>query len=390
MSSPDTPFPAPTPADGSLEEELRRILAEEIGAGAAPSAVAAVDVGGRPSGPVAVGAAVAFGDGGAALAPADRVPAGPETLYDLASVTKIVSTVAALALVADGVLDLDEPVGRHLPTFRHGDRAPITLRHLLTHTSGLPGTWEGWRTLPAGTDRAGRLEDLLSIPLASAPGTEFTYSCVGFNTAMALAEHATGREWAELVEEKVLAPLRRLDPRTAALTYRPRRENSAATEYQPETGRGVVRGEVHDESAWFLGGAVANAGLFGTAEAVLGLGNVLRDRPGALLPSELADGLWNDQMPRMLGAQRASDPEIGWHALGLRIGQPDWMGTDGLQARGHNGFTGTSLIMDRTRSVTVVLLTNRVHPHRLHNAMGPFRVRVTDAAYTRAAREVTA
>jgi CubicO group peptidase (beta-lactamase class C family) len=163
LSSPETPFPSPH-ADDSLEEELRRILTEEVGAGAAPSAVAAVDVGGRVTGPVAVGTAVAFGDGGAALAPGDRVPAHAETVYDLASVTKIVSTVAALALVADGVLDLDEPVGRHLPTFRHGDRAAITLRHLLTHTSGLPGTWEGWRTLPAGTDRAGRLEDLLSIP----------------------------------------------------------------------------------------------------------------------------------------------------------------------------------------------------------------------------------
>ncbi|MHA7263453.1 serine hydrolase domain-containing protein [Arthrobacter sp. TMN-37] len=391
MSSPETlPYALPAGAEGSLREELLRILTEEVAADAAPSAVAAVDVGGRTTGPVAVGNAVAFGDAGAALPPGDCVPARAETLYDLASVSKIVSTVALLALVADGVLDLDEPAGRHLPSFRHGPRAEVTLRHLLTHTSGLPGTWEGWRTLPAATDRADRLGDLLAVPLEAEPGTGFTYSCVGFNTAMALAERASGRGWADLVEAKVLAPLRSLDPRTAPLTYTPRREDCAATEYQPGTGRGMVRGEVHDESAWFLGGAVANAGLFGTAEAVLGLGNVLRDRPEALLPPALADGLWNDQLPRMLGPQRAAHPDPGWHALGLRIGQPDWMGTHAAAARGHNGFTGTSLVMDRTRSVTVVLLANRVHPDRLTNAMGPFRVRVADAAYATTEGKATA
>jgi CubicO group peptidase (beta-lactamase class C family) len=362
---------------------LRRIFAEEMAGGASPSAVVAVDVGGVVTGPIAAGSAVAFGGGGAALPAEDRVPARVDTVYDLASVSKIVSTLAMLSLVTDGLLALDEPVGSRLPAFAQGERLAVTLRHLLTHTAGLPGTWEGWRTLPAGTGRARLLEDLLAVPLITAPGTAFAYSCVGYNTAMALAETVTGQRWADLVEERVLGPLRTLDPRTASLTFTPRPGDCAATEYQP--GRGMVRGAVHDETAWSLGGAVANAGLFGTAEAVLGLGNLLRDNPGALLPASLAEQLWNDRLPGLLGPGRAAEVGFG-HGLGLRIGQLDWMGRSGTAARGHNGFTGPSLLMDRDRSVTVVLLANRVHPSREPNLMGPFRARIAEAAYAHAAR----
>jgi CubicO group peptidase (beta-lactamase class C family) len=291
-----------------------------------------------------------------------------------------------LSLVSDGLLALDEPVGAHLPAFAQGERSAVTLRHLLTHTAGLPGTWEGWRTLPAGTGRARLLEDLLAVPLITAPGTAFAYSCVGYNTAMALAEAVTGQRWADLVEERVLGPLRILDPRTAPLTYAPRPEDCAATEYQPELARGMVRGTVHDETAWRLGGGAANAGLFGTAEAVLGLGNVLRDNPGALVSASLAEQLWNDRLPGLLGPRHAAEVGFG-HGLGLRIGQVEWMGSSGTAARGHNGFTGPSLLMDRDRSVTVVLLANRVHPSRDSNTMGPFRSRIADAVCAWADRE---
>ncbi|WP_247828195.1 serine hydrolase domain-containing protein [Arthrobacter antioxidans] len=356
--------------------------------GVAPSAVAAVDIAGQLFGPIAAGAAVAFGPDKSPLSANERVTAQAETVYDLASVTKVVSALTLLALVGEGVLDLDRPIGAHLPSFRVGERSSITLRHLLTHTSGLPGTWDGWRTVPARPGRDALLADILSLPLAATPGTAFAYSCVGFTVAMALAEEATGQPWPELVTAKVLDPLAALDPRAASLTFGPDRSACAATELQvvPVCGsvRGMVRGEVHDETAWALGGAVANAGLFGTASAVLALGTVLRDRAEALVPEALAVELWQDQLPRILGSHRG--PGFG-HGLGLRIGQREWMGAHGRTARGHNGFAGTSLLMDRDRGVVVVLLTNRVHPSREHNAMAGFRSALADAVFAAAPDE---
>lgn len=360
------------PALVQLHDELQHLLASAVEAGTTPSAVCAVAVDGERLPVIAAGDAVRFGDDGAELRPEQRVRAHAGTFYDLASVTKMFTAVTALALVDDGVLALDEPVAA---------KGDFTLRQLLTHTSGLPSIWQGWRSpLAAGLpfDRAALLADLLATELAHRPATSFEYSCAGYNTIMAVAEQATGRTWPELVTEHVLARL----PGAGGgeLTFFPEPGSSAATEHQPEHGRGMIRGTVHDEAAWSLGGASGNAGMFGTASGLLGFGESLRSGlPGILSPG-LATAMWTDQLPAVLGdSLPTSGAEYG-HGLGVRIGQAAWMGSVG--ARGHNGFTGTSLLVDREAGVSVVLLSNRVHPRRESSDVGGLRLAVSRTVYS--------
>ncbi|NJC21557.1 CubicO group peptidase (beta-lactamase class C family) [Arthrobacter pigmenti] len=367
-----------------IDADLRRIVETAVHSRVTPSAVLAYSVRGTQAGPAAFGDAVAYDDDAAPLPAGQRVPATTDTVYDLASVTKIFTAVTALRLVDDGVLALDEPVRQVLPGFTGEGKALVTLRHLLTHTSGLPGVWEGWQRMPSA-GRGDLLEDLLATPLAAPAGTAFNYSCVGFNTVLALAETAAGTSWADLVDRIVLQRLRALDARTATLTYSPDAAACAATECQPELGRGAVRGVVHDESACALGGSAGNAGLFGTAEGLLAFGEILRTDTASLLSDPLAQEFWSDQLPWVLGDNlEQGGPGYG-HGLGLRIGQLDWMGSSGISARGHNGFTGTSLLVDRDASLTVVLLTNRVHPSRTLSEMAPLRSAVADTVYAAAA-----
>ncbi len=374
----------------NLQSRLKDILEQAVADGITPSAVCAVALGGAESQPVIfVGDAVRFGADGTELPPAERTVASADTVYDLASVTKIFTAITALTLVDDGLLALDVPVAGWLPAYRDGaDKATVTLRQLLTHTAGLPPIWEGWRqplrsSLAAGggsatatpvLDRSALIDDLLSTPLATLPGASFAYSCVGYNTVMALAESATARPWSELVNARVLAPLG-----IPELTFTPFTGSCAATEYQPENGRGMIRGVVHDESAWSLGGAAGNAGLFGTAAALLNFGERLRAGLPGVLSESLHTEMWTDQLSRELRAV-PHGPGYG-HGLGLRIGQKPWMGKRGTEARGHNGFTGTSLLMDREQGISVVLLTNRVHPSRDLTDVVALRTAVSDAVY---------
>jgi CubicO group peptidase (beta-lactamase class C family) len=361
-----------------LGAELQDLLSSAVAAGVTPSAVCAVAVGGERLPVVTAGDAVRFGNDGVELLPGQRTAAHAGTFYDLASVTKVFTAVTALALVDDGVLALDRPVADTLPGWAAGAKATVTLRHLLTHTSGLPGIWQGWRAPRAAGlpfDRPALIEDLLATELAHLPATYFEYSCAGFNTVMALAEAATGRPWPDLVAGHLLARL----PSDAGLTYVPDPWACAATEYQPEHGRGMVRGIVHDEAAWSLGGASGNAGMFGTASGLLCFGEALRTGLAGILSPGLAEAMWTEQLPSVLGgALPTSGAEYG-HGLGLRIGQRTWMGS--AQARGHNGFTGTSLLVDRGAGVSVALLSNRVHPRRESADVGALRLAVSRAVY---------
>lgn len=376
-----------------LTRQLQELLDDAVGQGMTPSAVCAASLDGEALPALSAGLALRFGADGVPLPAAEQVPADPQTWYDLASVTKPFSAVAVLALVRDGLLDLDEPVTARLSAFaapyrgsEAGSRGSeagkqrVTLRHLLTHTSGLPGTWDGWREpLP---DRQTALASLLSVPLVSEPGTGFSYSCVGYNTAMALAESVTGMAWQTLVEHLVLEPL----ALGGDITFQPDPGHCAATECGTADGRALIRGEVHDESAYALGGAAANAGLFGTASGVLRFAEALRGGIPALLPGPLADLLWEDQLDGLMGsAAGAARTGVGYgQSVGLRIGQLGWMGGEAADARGHNGFTGTSFLTDRQRRLSVVLLTNRVHPTRDGTDASPLRKAVSEAVYTAA------
>lgn len=374
--------------ESGLLHRLRQLLESAAANGDTPSAVCAVAVDGKALEPVAAGDSVRYGNDGGLLAPPARVAAAAETVYDLASITKIFTALTCLVLVQEGLLDLDAPVSRTLEAYRGDpDREALTLRHLLTHTSGLPPTWSGWRGRPfpqappgvRSPQRRELLDDLLNTGLLHRPGRSFAYSCVGYNTAMAVAETAAGTPWPDLLTSRVLDPLGIPD-----LTFAPDPDRCAATEFCPELGRGTVRGQVHDESAFVVGGAAGNAGLFGTASALLAFGERLRAGFPELLPEAAAQEMWTNQLPALMGpaAAGAAQEASGYgQGLGLRIGQTGWMGLPAAQARGHNGFTGTSLLTDRGRRVTVVLLTNRVHPSRTSSDISRLRPLVNETVY---------
>ncbi|MDR2253053.1 MAG: serine hydrolase [Bifidobacteriaceae bacterium] len=295
---------------------------------------------------------------GASLAPGYRRSVTTNTVFDLASITKVYVALALAELVHQSGESIDAPVGRFLDVAEPTGR--VTLAQLLNHTSGLPATWSGWQ---AESGREQYWEDLLALVPESRPGARFAYSCPGYILAGAVAEKIAGVGLDRVVSQVLLEPmgLRRtaFNPPTDWPT--------AATEDSPDPSwapRGMIRGQVHDEAAWALGGVAGNAGLFATGQDVLALAELIR-----------ADGVWGTERvisrrvvemartDRLTGPLRAA---AGFgQGLGLRIADPTWMGPlAGDQAAGHTGFTGTAMMIDQVKGLTWVLLTNAVHPRR--------------------------
>lgn len=280
-------------------------------------------------------------------------PVGPETLFDMASVTKVVTALTAATLIADGSLDLEDRAADLLDPVLVPD-ARITVRHLLTHTAGLPPTMPLWRIVDT---REKRLAEIGRAELAAAPGTAHAYSCIGFILLGEILARLGGKDLPALADERVLGPAGAT--RAAWWPDAQARARAAATEFQEDPPRGLVRGAVHDETAWALGG-VGNAGLFATLDDALAIARVLAGTaPGPRLPEDLRREIGRDQLtlPATTGAP--------WRqGLGVRIGQelPDGSLAPGVL--GHPGFTGTALWADPATGAVAALLTNRVHPRR--------------------------
>lgn len=290
----------------------------------------------------------------------DERAVSADSLFDLASVSKTFTAAALLRLVASGRLTLDDPVSDVLPVAD----ASITLRMLLAHTSGLPAESFLWRESP-GLAPEERIDVVLSSPLVAPPDTTHLYSCLGYIAAGTYAERTTGTSLADLVEELVCRPLG-----LTSVGFGPvDRAQAVATEEEPWAGRGLVRGEVHDETNWYLGGKVGNAGLFGTADDVLTFAaSFLDDR---LLGPELLRLGTTDQLEPRHGA-------LYGQGLGPRIRDRELFG--GVDAVGHAGFTGTMWLAIPATGIAAVLLTNRVYPHRDRADIDPFRRRFSALA----------
>ena len=379
-----------------LEAAVRELLDERLALGGFSGAAVAVSVDGDTVLELEVGVKASVDANGDRIRADAGEPVTRDARFDLASVTKLASAHTLLSLVADGVLELDEPLVAKLPAYGIGVKKQVTLRHLLTHTSGLPASWHGWEqpllehlaNRPAGApplkatpfaDREALLADLLATEPVSAPGEHFRYSDAGYNTAMTLAETATGEPWEELVTEHTLRPLGLGD----AITFGAPSEASVATEFDTRFERGLLRGAVHDETAWVLGGRGASAGLFGTAAGLLALAEALHTGEGEIL----GEWMWDGQLGRMLGPGRERDTPSGYdHSLGPRIGQLNMMGRSGWNVRGHTGFTGTSMQTDRDTGISIALLTNRVHPTRHGAGISGLRGMLADAVYVAVGR----
>lgn len=281
-----------------------------------------------------------------------------ESIYDLASLTKVVGTAtAAMILYDEGRLELDAPVSRYLPAFSGGSKDNVTVRHLLTHTSGLPAGRD-LRRLANGPWDARNV--VIETPLACAPGACQLYSDLGADVLGFAIEAISGQGLDGFLNERVFTPLGMNDTH-----FRPsgsERDRIAPTEVSSPRGY-PLRGEVHDENAWALGGVAGHAGLFSTA-ADLSLFAQMMLNGGTYNGVRIV----SDSAVARFTQRAAGTRALGWDtsdgegAAGVHMGG---------HAYGHTGFTGTSLWIDPDRDLFVILLTNRVHAPR---ARRPARV----------------
>lgn len=319
--------------------------------------------------------------GRCSLDPGD-LPVKGETIFDLGSLTKpLVTTLALMDLVDQGRCALDQPLEELLPGEKSlGDKASIPLRSFLAHTAGLPDWKPYYRGLGPGPWSAckGQVRRwILEEPAIYPPGSGCVYSDLGFMLLEWVVEAQVGRSLAEVVESRFFEPLglertflyqRDRNPRF-------REESFAATERCAWRGR-VLRGEVHDENAFAMGGYSGHAGLFGTAGDVFAMAGVLREHALGL-----RSDLFRPATVRTFFRRQQDIPGCG-RALGWDM--PSSKGSAAGRffspiSVGHLGFPGTSLWMDLEKDVQVVLLTNRIHPTRENLRIRAFRPRLHDA-----------
>ncbi|WP_433509649.1 serine hydrolase domain-containing protein [Nonomuraea sp. CA-143628] len=345
-----------------MSDRLDAILADGVPR-VCSAAVAVISVDGSVAASAVAGELVRYTDLKGTLT-AERPAAARDSVFDLASISKLFTTAVVLSLAEEGCLGLDEPVAAWLP----GADPRVTLRRLLTHTAGLQATRRIDRELP-DADPAARMAAMAGTPVTGPVGGPYLYSDVGMVMVGRVAELAGGAPLDVLVGERVTGVLGLTDT-----GYRPgpaTLPRVAATEWKPERrGPGCVRGEVHDETAYGLGGVAGHAGVFATADDLLTFGETLRLGGGALLRPETVAEMVRDQ-----GAEGAAFR----HGLGVRISDPAIVGPLGA-AFGHSGFTGTSLVVDPVRGLTVVLLTNAVHPVRGRDGIRGLRHAVAEEA----------
>jgi CubicO group peptidase (beta-lactamase class C family) len=290
-------------------------------------------------------------------------PCTPDSIFDLASLTKLATTALVLSFVRERQLTLGTPLRELVPEFRGDHKDRVTLKHILTHTGGL--TW--WKPL---WKEAQSLEEAVWIaakePLSQEIG-EFKYSDLGYIMLTAGLAQVGDAPFADLVRQRVLDVV---EAGRADFGPRPR-EETAATEEDREWRHKRLRGEVHDENSFAMGGVAGHAGLFGTAADVASIARIFRD--GAVIGNELA---------ALARTEHAVGDNVR-RGLGLALRAPNgpmcgrYFSRD---AYGHTGFTGTSLWIDPAVDLTVIVLTNRVYFGRANDdTMYQFRIAVHEA-----------
>ncbi len=309
---------------------------------------------------------------------ADEV--SPSSLYDLASLTKVVgTTTAVMQLVEAGRLSLDSRISEFLPEWANDWKRDVTVRDLLLHRGGLPPFRPFWESLQG---RAAYRAAIAKLEAEYPPGSQTVYSDIGLMTLAFTVETITGRTLDEHLEYTVFGPLQMEDtgfnPLASTLS------RIAPTEMDTTFRHRHVVGEVHDENAFALGGVAGHAGLFSSARDLARFGTWI------LAAARVGRGLGSGPLldpPSSLPASgtvaaftrrvdRSSSRALGWDTPSARSSAGRFFGSG---AFGHTGFTGTSIWVDPELDVFVVLLTNRVNPTRANRSHIPFRRAVHDA-----------
>ncbi len=288
------------------------------------------------------------------------LPMLKETLFDLASLTKVVATATSVMILKErGIINLDSDISNYVPEFK---REGISVFHLLTHTSGLPA----WRPIYVEVkDRSDVVKYLSRLNLEYETGKKVVYSCLGYILLGEMIKRVTGLGLDKFSNNEIFRPLSMFD--TFFNPPKNRREECAATEdsssfekrmanYRDHRWRnGVIVGEVHDENANFLGGVAGNAGLFSTATDLHKFAEMLINNGKGILSPESVKMISTNHTIR-LNESRG----IGWIIL-----------EDGTLY--HSGFTGTAIWINLKRFMFVTLLTNRVHPDATKEGIVEFR-----------------
>ena len=374
FASPRTVLTDSTPAAAGLdarpiEDALTQIAGwEEPSGSTRPLYAGAVTLLGHDGHVVAreaSGYALRYADGAGTELPREHwVPMREDTIFDMASVSKLFTSILVVQQIERGAIRLEEPVATYLPAFGANGKGAITVRQLLTHTSGLKPwmpLWSGW------PDKATRIQAVMDVAPTSPPGTTYVYSDLNLITLGVLLERQTGSGLDQLVRERITAPLRMTDT-----GYNPDpslRPRIAATEFEASPSRGMVRGEVHDENAWSLGGVAGHAGIFSTAQDMAVLAQTMLNG-GTYAGRRI---LSTESVTRMITNDNQAFPDHS-HGLGFELDQRWYMG--GLSSpttAGHTGYTGTSIVIDTMSRSFVIVLSNRVHPSRTWGTNNPAR-----------------
>ncbi len=295
-------------------------------------------------------------------------PVNSDTIYDLASLSKVIATTsAAMMLVDAGRLLLDARVQDYLPEFQGPDKEKVRVADLLQHSSGLPA----W--LPIYKDTQGYdefMKRVYATPLEYIPGTRTLYSDLGMILLGEIVSRAWGHPFEQLLSERLFGPLG-----MRSTYYKPAKSlltRIAPTEYDAWRQR-VVHGEVHDENAYAMGGVAGHAGLFSTAHDLAVFAQMMLNR-----------GMYDFHRyfrPETVDLFTEGNPKSGREALGWqKLSPTGWTGkVFSASAYGHTGFTGTSIWIDPERQLFIILLTNSVHPTRKSSRIGEARQVLTES-----------
>ena len=318
----------------------------------------------------------------------DASPVTPSSIFDMASLTKVVGTTSAVVILLQrGLISLDDPVVDYLDWWDDGDPAKsrVTIRQLLVHRAGLPP----FRRFFLEMEGRAAYEDAIgALPLDHPPGERTVYSDIGLMTAAFIVEAVTGMTLDDFLRAEVWRPLGMAD---TDFTPDPAHWDRVATTELDEGYRGLhVHGIAHDENAYAIGGVAGHAGLFSSARDLAVFAQMMLDR-GVAGPcrADAVSGLpchrprfapvsifaqgWVDRITRRQSPE--SSRGLGWDTPSERSSAGDYFSA---RSFGHTGYTGTSLWVDPTQQLAVVLLTNRVNPTRDNSKHIPLRRGVHD------------
>jgi CubicO group peptidase (beta-lactamase class C family) len=343
-----------------VRDSLTAVLTRALRDSAFPGAIAVVGTRSGVVAKVAVGA-LDWADDGSAPDEA--------TLWDLASLTKVIAlTSAVMHLSQQGAIDVEAPVQRYLPEWTGPWKDRVRVRDLLTHSAGLPS----WRPLYKESDSpASAIRLVMNTPLEAAPGTRMVYSDLGAILVGQIVERVSGERLDAYVKRHLFEPLG-----MHSTMFRPParlRSRIAPTEVDPWRQR-HLRGEVHDENAYRLGGISSHAGLFSTASDLSRFARMMLNG-GVVDDTRVLDSA---TVRRFTTVQ---DRQLSFRALGWETASGSNSGGRRLSSRafGHTGFTGTSIWMDPEQDLFILLLSNRVNPTRENRRIGDVRISLADA-----------